>query len=189
MISSLSNQIVNKWITEGIISPDHVESYKYGLELLLSSLINLTIMLLISAFFHQVNKLWLYLLSFIPLRMFAGGYHANSHLCCTILNSFLYLIALIIFEWFPLKYISISLLIMSLSSLIIVSIFSPVQSPNKPLSDSEQLLYRRISLIISIAIVVLCGCITVFFITFIKWAEMIVLGELCTVFLLIIAEL
>ena len=73
------------WLcANGIVAPEKNKIYAYGMELVLSGLVNVLSVLLISILlFHPVDGL-LFLAAFIPLRTTAGGYHANSHLSCNL---------------------------------------------------------------------------------------------------------
>ena len=73
------------WLcANGIVAPEKNKIYAYGMELVLSGLVNVLSVLLISILlFHPVDGP-LFLAAFIPLRTTAGGYHANSHLSCNL---------------------------------------------------------------------------------------------------------
>src|ERR1035437_783933 len=79
---------------QGLIEPDQSEVYVYGMTLLISSAATLFATLLIGLTFHMLNDVLVFLLFFIPVRIFSGGYHSSSYLRCfltfmLILGSFL----------------------------------------------------------------------------------------------------
>ena len=85
MIKKAAAGYVGWLCANGIVAPEKNKIYAYGMELVLSGLVNVLSVLLISILiFHPADGL-LFLVAFIPLRTTAGGYHANSHLSC---NSF-----------------------------------------------------------------------------------------------------
>lgn len=84
MIKKAAAGYVGWLCANGIVAPEKNKIYAYGMELVLSGLVNVLSVLLISILiFHPADGL-LFLVAFIPLRTTAGGYHANSHLSCNI---------------------------------------------------------------------------------------------------------
>ena len=60
--------------------------YAYLFDYLIESLLYDVIVLIIGMIFHHTGATVCYLLVTIPLRHFAGGFHANTRLGCTILS-------------------------------------------------------------------------------------------------------
>ena len=137
------------WLcANGIIEPEKDKIYAYGMELVLSGLINILSVLLISILlFYPVDGL-LFLAAFIPLRTTAGGYHANSHLSCNLvfLSTFIVLEGL---GYWLLKYCSVILyLVIAIISFVTLLILSPSEAKNKPLTPERRQSNRRRSLIL-----------------------------------------
>lgn len=146
MIKKAAAGYVGWLCANGIVAPEKNKIYAYGMELVLSGLVNVLSVLLISILiFHPADGL-LFLVAFIPLRTTAGGYHANSHLSCNIvfLSTF---VALECLGHLLLKYGSVILyLAIAVISLVTLLILSPsrgkkqaadpgattAQSPQKP---------------------------------------------------------
>ena len=66
--------------------------YRYGLEILLSSTLTSLSIIILSLFLNSFGYALLYFLITIPLRMAAGGYHANTHKKCFLLSNCTYII-------------------------------------------------------------------------------------------------
>lgn len=81
---------------EGIIPGERLSVYAYGLELLLSGLLNTGIVLILSVFLGQGVLALFFLAGFIPMRIFAGGYHADTHLNCSTIFSGIYLLSIVL---------------------------------------------------------------------------------------------
>ena len=89
MIKKAAAGYVGWLCANGIVAPEKNKIYAYGMELVLSGLVNVLSVLLISILiFHPADGL-LFLVAFIPLRTTAGGYHAPvlqysfpQHVCC-----------------------------------------------------------------------------------------------------------
>lgn len=89
MYSGLANKIAKFLIllTENENSNNmnkDVEVISYGVELLLSSIVNLILVLMIGSYLFGVQETIIFTLLFCPIRQFSGGFHANSYLGCTI---------------------------------------------------------------------------------------------------------
>lgn len=140
------------WCDSGTISKTDIEEYKYGLELLISTTTNIVCLILISAVLGKQRFLLPYLLSFIPVRLFAGGYHARTHWGCVTFTAFLYLLALLCVHILPTRFAVWASYIIALYSLTVMLALAPVAAVNKPLSRGEYKIFRRMSLIISTSI-------------------------------------
>ena len=148
MIKKAAAGYVGWLCANGSVAPEKNKIYAYGMELVLSGLVNVLSVLLISILiFHPADGL-LFLVAFIPLRTTAGGYHANSHLSCNIvfLSTF---VALECLGHLLLKYGSVILyLAIAVISLVTLLILSPSEAKNKPLTPEQRRRNRRRSLIL-----------------------------------------
>jgi accessory gene regulator B len=54
--------------------------YQYGLEILISGLIGIINILIISILIHRLTQGIVFLIVFIVLREYTGGYHAESYI-------------------------------------------------------------------------------------------------------------
>ncbi len=133
MIQKIAMKTAEKMSEQSIIEAKKICIYAYGLELLFSSLAGVVALIIISAVYGK-PFLWIpYLVSFIPLRLSGGGYHARTHFRCIFTFSLLYALVLLVEglytitvrEW----------LIVCLVNLAIIFLFSPVVAPNKPLKE------------------------------------------------------
>ena len=152
MIKKAAAGYVGWLCANGIVAPEKNKIYAYGMELVLSGLVNVLSVLLISILiFHPADGL-LFLVAFIPLRTTAGGYHANSHLSCNIvfLSTF---VALECLGHLLLKYGSVILyLAIAVISLVTLLILSPSEAKSKPLTPEQRRRNRRRSLILGFLI-------------------------------------
>ena len=82
MFRKVSSIISRRLVLRGVIQADSRRTYEYGFELLLSSVLGILIIVLISLISQRVF-LWVpYMLGFVPLRLFGGGFHAKNHTGC-----------------------------------------------------------------------------------------------------------
>lgn len=78
MLIQITKYIVKILLHEKIITQEDVEVYEYGCQITLANIINFIIVLVIGLIFKSVIQAGIFYLSFISLRIFCGGYHANS---------------------------------------------------------------------------------------------------------------
>lgn len=146
MISSAANNITNYLICKKVIKDDDREIYQYGFEQVFSSLLNIATMLLLGIILGKIYQSLVLILSFMALRSYSGGYHANTPLHCYLLTVMSISAALSIMKFITIdRFICLGLLV--LSSLIIITL-SPIGTANKPLDEIEKIIYRKKTIIV-----------------------------------------
>lgn len=141
MLGRISGRIVNWQINKGTLKEEERAVYQYAYELLLNQTINLVLAGLIACAFHAPVTVFLFLLSYIPMRSFCGGYHSNTNLGCTIVSSFMiclvcWLVSISggwILDWYPVAFAVSGYCVMK---------YAPVPDQNKPLDEEETRRYR-----------------------------------------------
>lgn len=154
-MKSISKSAAELLAAHSAIAKEDAEICSYGLEIFFSSLLELVAIFIISAFVGNFLETVLFFAFFVPLRVYAGGYHADTKLKCFLVSIAVYLV----FS-FVLAYLPASLYIpMIISELIFTSIMvlakAPVVHYNKSVNLSERKVYRKISLYIAFAEVVI----------------------------------
>lgn len=130
---------------QGLVESDMAEVYVYGMTLLISSTATLLATLLLGFMFQVINSVLVFLLFFVSVRIFSGGYHSSSYLRCFLtfmcmLGSFI-----AIQRNLPERAVLPTMLITSLISLFLIFKFSPVSHPNAPIRESDWFRFKRIS--------------------------------------------
>lgn len=92
-----------------------------------------------------------FLITFIPLRSFVGGVHANTRKKCYIYSMTIITGFLLVIQRVPNVMIDILLLL----SLLFIAIIAPIESKNNELSLSQSKKYKKISHIICVYISIL----------------------------------
>ena len=82
MISKLAKNVAHFFVVQNITEESKEVIYAYGMELLISDVLNTLIVLLIALISHTLPAVVVFIAVFMGLRQFVGGYHANSHLSC-----------------------------------------------------------------------------------------------------------
>lgn len=84
MIVAVASLIVEILIRNNIIKVQQAEVYQYGLEILISSLLNCCITVVCGLLFRCLAAALLYFLMFAVLRSICGGYHAKTYWKCNL---------------------------------------------------------------------------------------------------------
>lgn len=146
MISSAANNITNYLICEKVIKDDDREIYQYGFEQVFSSLLNIATMLLLGIILGKIYQSLVLILSFMALRSYSGGYHANTPLHCYLLTVMSISAALSIMKFITIdRFICLGLLVLSS---VVILLLSPIGSKNKPLDEIEKIIYRKKTIIV-----------------------------------------
>jgi len=142
MISSLSQSILNSFIEQRIISEEDKNIYAYGAELAISYLLNLLAMVTISFFMNMLIECIVFLMIFVPLKGYTGGYHASNYKICFVISCLTVTTVL-----FATKYVSMQtnqfiLFLTMITAGIFIYILGPIEDKNKPLTKNEYVHYR-----------------------------------------------
>lgn len=146
-----ARMIVNFMIKQNAISsePEYVDFYTYGVEITISSFLNIILVMMIGLLIHAFLESLIFLLVFISVRTFTGGYHADSYFRCNLLmcTSFIiiFILANTLCKAINLFYI---LLVFSLVLSIIIA-FCPIENSNKPIPVENRLGLKVKGIIIS----------------------------------------
>lgn len=136
-----TEKITKKLLNKNVISRDEYEIYQYGLEQLLRNALMFVLVVIVGICLGALIEMLVILVSFMCLRMYAGGYHASTSLRCLLLTIFSMTAGLSAVRFIELdsKYI---ILILAVLGILCVGII-PVEAPNKPLDEIELLVYKR----------------------------------------------
>lgn len=164
MLNYLSRSITDFLLLKEAIKTEEKEIYIYGVQLIISSIINFLICIITSLLFGELLNGLIFFVAFSSLRKFTGGFHSRSFLICNIVFTMIVVVALIsnmligaIFAGTPMI---VLLIILTMLCLIL---FSPVYNKNKVLTDNERKKFRIISIIVySIHTLIYFGALIIF---------------------------
>lgn len=157
MVHKLAGKITDWLIKNGTISQQNKENYVYGLEVSIEKLITYSFLLLLAIVLKIFIPSVLFILFFVVLRGYAGGFHASTYWGCFISTIVLYLGCSQLMA--PL-FIAHSYFVIPtiLVSFMIILLLAPMNHPNLNLSQKE--LHRckigaRIVAVIQVGLVIL----------------------------------
>lgn len=163
MINKVSSHILSFVSEHFDVSPEMKDIYQYGIEITLSSMLNIVLVLLCSLLLGNIWTGLIYLFVFIFLRSFTGGFHASTYLRCNLTMIATFLVTycsfkIVVFLNPPIYIYEV----LCLLNLIPISACSPVPNKHKPLTDKQREKYFILSIVIASAILLIgTACIVV----------------------------
>lgn len=152
-------KITNSFMSSKTINSDNRDVFEFGLIIALQVLFSTIGLVIIGFLLGYVIETIIFLITFSAIRVNAGGRHAKTVIRCfaistTILVTSLYCVNFLSFH----RYLYF---LMLLFSNVIIVLYSPVDSSEKPLSDKLKVLCRKRSLItISIIDCIILVCMS-----------------------------
>ncbi|NFA59768.1 accessory gene regulator B family protein [Clostridium sporogenes] len=141
MVLSISEKIVDKLIDGNIIESEDKDLYTYGFHQGFLIIFNILTAIAIGLLFKMVWESLVFLMAYIPLRSYAGGYHARTPLRC-----YMFSLIIIIMVLLGIKFIywnSIICIIVTFCTASIIFALQPVEDENKPLDKKERVVYKK----------------------------------------------
>lgn len=140
MFRHLAEDIAFLLIKNKILDIENRDVYVYGIEIVLLNSILLLSLFGISIIAKCLIFLIGYLLFFVPIRIFAGGYHTKHSETCFVMSMGVYTVSMPIFKYIPNLYENIYAIILFILAIVILLIWSPLRNPNHPLTNYQ---YKR----------------------------------------------
>ena len=183
MFAKMAKQLAVRLEENQIIKSDDRELYVYGLNQGLSILLNIVTTLGIGLLFGCTPQLVVFMVAYIPLRSYAGGYHARTPLRCYVISIIMLIVVSMCLKCIELNH-------WYYWTLVVVSFFfiiflSPIADKNKPLDEIEVKVYRKRAifiLLVEVALSVLFATLhishllSVMSLVFITMSSMLVIG-------------
>lgn len=141
-METLTSKFVNRLINNNIIKKEDAEIYSYGFKEMIFIILNLITTLFIGALFNKVFEIILFMIMYIAIRVYAGGYHARTKLKCYMF-SILMLTSVCYILKINLLQSNFLVVILAIISSILILFLAPVEDENKPLDEIEIKIYTK----------------------------------------------
>ncbi len=136
MIKKLSVKIVEYLIKSGAGNKDSKEEYVYGIELMIEKFITYTVLLFLAIYFKLLISSTLFVVFFVLLRGYTGGYHANTYIGCLLGTISIYVACTQIIA--PIMLHKETPIFMGLIIVVILILkLSPINHPNLAMDSNE----------------------------------------------------
>lgn len=186
MFSDCSEKVADKLRAGGIIDDDVYEICRYGINQLFTTILDFTTIIIIGFILNMTFEGIIFTVAYIPIRIYAGGYHAKTPQRCWLFSAIMLLIVLSVIKYSPNNSIFFWIYTtVSLISCIIIWILSPVEDKNKSLDLQEKIAYcHRTRYILSAEIILnvvfyilhFYSIVTVFEMVWFSLSIMLILG-------------
>lgn len=156
IITFLSKTISHFLHKNNIIKEEELELYKYGFEIIISTILGFMITLLIGLIFQIILLSILYYVIFVVLRQLTGGYHADSYLKCNLVFSGVsfWVLGMTKLCYFSNLYsMTFHMLIFTVNILSICK-FAPIENPHKPMTKDELNANHRLAIVLTLSLMV-----------------------------------
>lgn len=151
MINLISRKVLRYLLKCGVVdnNEDECSHYLYGIEITISSLLNIFLIMSIGTLLGCIQYSFVFLFVFISLRHMTGGYHAKTYFKCNFS-----LCVIFCFDIFVAKYIgqyinkTICIIILMICTLIAL-IYCPIVNENKQVKEELRPIYKILSLMLT----------------------------------------
>lgn len=141
MFTYVTEKIVSNMEKQNMIQTDRRNIYKYGINQMLNMLLNIATFLVIGLLFHMEFETVIFTAAYIPLRIYAGGFHAKTPFKCWIISAVMLLLVLLVMKYADLRLYVYDML--ALIGTVVILVLSPVEDKNKPLDKLEKKVYKK----------------------------------------------
>ncbi len=146
MILKIIDSIIDSQIENGVLVEDDASVYRYGYTLVVEAIINLIVTIIVGLVLGELLSAIFFMLAFIPLRSYCGGYHAPKGWICIILSNVVVIVVILLERSFIQSFDF--LIIIELCCIAIIILLAPIQSPSKKINDNEKKVYKKYAKIV-----------------------------------------
>ena len=141
-MNNISDKLVSIFIKNNIIDEKDKEIYIYGLNQGIIMIFNIITVIIIGIILNMLFLSLLFIITYIPIRVYAGGFHCRTQTKCYIFSVIMQICVLLLCKVHFLNE-PIFILTISITGSIIGFLLSPVEDINKKLDDLEVKVYKK----------------------------------------------
>ena len=156
MITAIAEKVSLTFAKSGIIEEQKQDLMRYGLEIIISTLIGTLIIIILGVLLKSILFSLIFIAVLVPLRQYTGGYHADTYLFCNISLIITYLFTYYACKVIPQNFYSWFSLGAILLAIICEILFAPIDSQNKRLTEKKKKEFKIKGLIITTICSVVC---------------------------------
>ncbi len=157
MIENVASKIAQHLCETNVIEKENEELYAYGFFMLLSRLLFFSIATAFGLVFGVVIESILFFVFFFFIREFAGGIHASTELKCTLCTTLSFFLCIAGIRYLSQYFTDYFFYCLLFIFVLLILIFAPLDSPEKPLDDKEKKRFKRIASITTMAVALISG--------------------------------
>lgn len=150
MFQRIAKRICSYLSNKGILNEENKDIYTYALEVIILNTSIFVVLFIISVMMKQMESMLCFILFFVPLRSYGGGYHAKKSITCFVLSITSYVLVLLIINNYAYLYRNELMRMVTVILIVIMYIFAPIVHENHPLNDKQ---YRRNKTIVRLLLI------------------------------------
>lgn len=158
MSEYITQKLVDRMITIKIVDSQQREEYLYTVQLLIEKIVGFLAIYLLAFFSGKIIETTLFLLPYITLRKYTGGYHCKTSLMCIIMSAAIATFTTLIEIEFFINNLAVAFFLFILAVIFIIKVRT-VNHPDMNWSVEE---YDRIKILSLRSIVVWVAVIFIF---------------------------
>lgn len=154
MIQGLSNRILKMYKSKIDLQYDD-EIFLYGVEVIITSSINILLLLFIGIISGTFNHAIIYFIAYAFLRKFIGGYHCDTNFKCITFNVLKYVLYVYLYSYLHIEIGNLATILIIVGTLLLIIFEAPFEHHNRPINKKDRKVYKVYSLFITIGYVLI----------------------------------
>lgn len=151
MIHSVALIIADFFVSKDVITEEEEEVCAYGMELIISGIISIALVLIIGLITGNIWYALVYNMMMVVIRIYTGGYHADTHIGCNVCYCMTFLISIVLLRVQMYIKTELAIWIIALAGYLIIVLNAPLEHHNKKLTMKQKEDYMVISAMLGIA--------------------------------------
>lgn len=160
MFEKSAEKIASRLLKNKVILKEDKEIYVYGFKSGFTLLLNLLTAFIVGFVFGMILQSIVFMISYIPLRSYAGGFHASTPWRCYGISLFIIAAVLSWLKFVP--FLSIGCIVAIIIGSVLCFVLAPVEDKNKPLDEKEQRVFKKRAYLI--LIIEICISAAIYFV-------------------------
>ena len=145
MIDRLSSRLCGVFVSAKVIGDDERELYTYGIRILAQKIIVIFYAVGLGGLLGVPAESALFILSFMLIRRYGGGYHAKTQMRCNIITFTAIFVGIVVIRIVSLHTFSEMYLAVYAVSAALTAVLSPVDNDNKRLTVREKKVFKSVT--------------------------------------------
>lgn len=151
MIHSVALVIADFFVSKDVITEEEKEVCAYGMELIIAGIISVALVLIIGLITGNIWYAVVYNIMMIVIRLYTGGYHADTHVGCNVCYCMAFIISMVLLKAQTYIKSDVAIWLVALAGYLIIVLNAPLEHHNKKLTMKQKYEYMIISFMLGIA--------------------------------------
>ena len=138
MIHLIALVIADFFVSKDVITEEEKEVCAYGMELIISGIINVSLVIIIGLITCNIWYAIVYNTMMIVIRMYTGGYHADTHVGCNVCYCMAFIISMVLLKAQTYIKSDVAIWLVALAGYLIIVLNAPLEHHNKKLTMKQK---------------------------------------------------